>query len=110
MKFFLSIKNYFFSEEKKLSSTQLKEDFGYFPPFPLSCKNIDREFNIIRIRGIGIIFIKLIFYINIFNLLKLVGFNIDLLPKKFHGKIHEFFSKKILEINNIKKNFINLTQ
>lgn len=50
----ISIKNnFFFSEEIKTSTAQLKEDFGDFPPFPLCCKNTDINFKIVKVRGMG---------------------------------------------------------
>jgi len=51
---YISMKNnFFFSEEIKTSTSQLKEDFGDFPPFPLRCKNTDISFKIVKVRGMG---------------------------------------------------------
>lgn len=50
----ISIKNnFFFSEEIKTSTAQLKEDFGDFPPFPLCCNNTEINFRIVKVRGVG---------------------------------------------------------
>lgn len=42
-----------YSVERKSSEAQLREDFGEFPPSPLRCRNLNGNFTIARVRGIG---------------------------------------------------------
>ncbi|MDO8177002.1 MAG: hypothetical protein Q7T62_02045 [Undibacterium sp.] len=53
MNFFPSNKYFFYSNEKKCSEIQLREDFGNFPPTPLNCKNMLWNFNVVKVRGGG---------------------------------------------------------
>lgn len=47
------ITRYFYSEETRRSDVQLAHDFGEFPPAPLNSQGMDREFILVRTRGIG---------------------------------------------------------
>lgn len=47
------ITRYFYSEEPRRSDVQLAHDFGEFPPAPLNSQGLDREFILVRTRGIG---------------------------------------------------------
>jgi hypothetical protein len=47
------ITRYFYSEETRRSDVQLADDFGEFPPAPLNSQGLDREFILVRTRGIG---------------------------------------------------------
>lgn len=42
-----------YSVERKTSADQLREDFGEFPPAPLTCKKLSGDIHIIRVRGLG---------------------------------------------------------
>lgn len=53
MKFFSLTKYFLYSIEKRTSKNQIKEDFGDFPPIPLNCANLDREFILVKTRGFG---------------------------------------------------------
>lgn len=53
--FFLS---YYYNVEVKNSETQLGQDFGYFPPIPLDCAPLKKEFTIVRVRSIGIFYFQ----------------------------------------------------
>ena len=58
-----SVRNIFYREDRVLSKNQLKNDFGDYPPFPLKGNDLDLEFNIVRVRGFGVVY-------NIFNMFK----------------------------------------
>ena len=58
-----SVINVFYCEERVLSKIQLKNDFGDYPPFPLRGDDLDLEFNIVNVRGVGVIY-------NLFNIFK----------------------------------------
>jgi hypothetical protein len=53
MKFLNQPLRYFYSTEVTSSESQLKKDFGEFPPKPLGGKGLTGEFTTIRVRGIG---------------------------------------------------------
>jgi len=58
MKLFASLFRYFYSIEVKNSENQFRLDFGIFPPFPLRCASLKKEFNVIRARSIGIAYFE----------------------------------------------------
>lgn len=49
----------FYRIEVRTSDSQLRLDFGDFPPAPLSCKSLSGQFNVIRTRGIGDVYYEL---------------------------------------------------
>ncbi len=51
-----------YSVEKRSSKAQLQEDFGVFPPSPLSCGAQEGDFSVIRTRGIGEVYYELVAY------------------------------------------------
>lgn len=53
MRFLNLLVRHFYSAEVTTSESQLKKDFGEFPPKPLSGKGLTGEFTTIRVRGIG---------------------------------------------------------
>lgn len=67
MNFFPSNKYFFYSNEKKCSEIQLREDFQDFPPVPLSCKNMVWNFNLVKIRGGGHLYNYLIVILEILH-------------------------------------------
>ncbi len=52
----------FYSVNRISSAEQLRDDFGDFPPAPLRCEGIAGEFDVVRIRGIGEIYYRLIMF------------------------------------------------
>ena len=61
MKLLARIVRPFYSVEHKTSQQQLLDDFGEFPPTPLSCESLKGEFEIVRIYRIGEIYQKFVF-------------------------------------------------
>lgn len=62
MKLLARIIRPFYSVEHKTSQQQLLDDFGEFPPTPLSCKSLKGEFEIVRIYRIGEIYQKFVLH------------------------------------------------
>lgn len=60
MKYIKYLSNYFYSEENKLSNSQIIEDFGGLSPNPLTRNNFDIEFTIARTRRIGGLYASLL--------------------------------------------------
>jgi hypothetical protein len=60
MKLLARIVRPFYSVEHKTSQQQLLDDFGEFPPTPLSCESLKGEFEIVRIYKIGEIYQKFV--------------------------------------------------
>jgi hypothetical protein len=64
-----SITRYFYSEETRRSDVQLAHDFGEFPPAPLDSQGLDREFILVRTRGIGGLGVNLLMLHRIWHVL-----------------------------------------
>lgn len=45
--------SYFYSKTEKTSRRQFKEDFGEFPPAPLTSVELPFHFDIVRVRALG---------------------------------------------------------
>jgi hypothetical protein len=61
----------FYSVDKKSSKAQLRDDFGDFPPAPLSCEALVGDFSVIRTWGIGEVYHELSVYKKILNAIDL---------------------------------------
>lgn len=52
----------YYAVDIRSSKAQLQEDFGDFPPSPLSCEALEGDFSVIRTRGIGEVYYELLVY------------------------------------------------
>lgn len=93
MRYFSSIRQFFYSEEITNSRDQIKKDFGNVFPSPLDCSSVGGEFNVVRTRGIGSLYFLLV---TIKNVLRASKVDIESLPKEFK----EIFSAIVQDVKN----------
>lgn len=62
MKLFSFFIRPFYNVEVRDSEAQLRLDFAHFPPAPLRCGSLKSEFNVIRARGVGNVYVQVIFF------------------------------------------------
>ncbi|MBH9553955.1 hypothetical protein [Inhella gelatinilytica] len=68
MLIFSKIWQYFYCEEAKTTQSQLTEDFGCFPPTPLSCSERATWFTVLKVRPVGLIYLYFLFYVDLFKM------------------------------------------